>query len=108
MPMKQQNTGTPMLHKHFKPQHTVSELHTKVSQITSRTHKVSSLLCLKLSVQGKLCSKFDTVNPMQSHTSEADGHADPKPNGHPAPLNKWIIINGQALIPYNPLFSKKA
>ena len=45
---------------------------------------------------------------MQSHTNGADGHADSKPNGHPAPLNKWIIINGQALIPYNPLFSKKA
>lgn len=45
---------------------------------------------------------------MQSHTNGADGHADSKPNGHPAPLNKWIIINGQALIPHNPLFSKKA
>lgn len=45
---------------------------------------------------------------MQSHTKGADGQADSKPNGHPAPLNKWIIINGQALILYNLLFSKKA
>lgn len=45
---------------------------------------------------------------MQSHTKGADGQADSKPNGHPAPLNKWIIINGQALILHNLLFSKKA
>lgn len=51
---------------------------------------------------------FNRVNPMQSHTNGTDGHADSKPNGHPAPLTKWIIINGQALIHYNLLFSKKA
>lgn len=45
---------------------------------------------------------------MQSSTTGADGHADSKPTGHPAPLNKWIIINGQALIPHKPLFAKKA
>lgn len=44
---------------------------------------------------------------MQSRTNGADGHAGSKPNDHPAPLNKWIIINGQALIHYNLLFSKK-
>lgn len=48
------------------------------------------------------------VSPMQSSsTSGADGHADPKPNGRRTPLNKWITINGQALIPHKLLFSKK-
>lgn len=50
-----------------------------------------------------------TVNLMQSSsTSGADGCADLKPNGSDAPLNKWITINGQALIPSKLLFSKKA
>lgn len=45
---------------------------------------------------------------MQPHTEGADGRRVPGPTRHPAPLNKWITINDQALIPRNLLFSKKA
>lgn len=47
----------------------------------------------------------------QSHAVQqqqwADGRADSEPNGCDAPLNKWITINGQALIPHKLFFLKR-
>lgn len=83
-----------------------------VSEITNNTRPIILTPVVKVGSTNKpQTNSTDTSEPVPCSPAAPAGQmatADPKPNGRRTPLNKWITINGQALIPHKLLFSKKA